>query len=112
MGAKLRQYGWLFVVAIATGFYIWKPLWPHAVAPMPIWPFLLTFVAATILAALRVKRHSNVASALSSVAMITFYFYFEHLIYTLSFAADRRTPFDFLSRHLEAFLLSPSGTCW
>jgi hypothetical protein len=73
------DHAWLLVVIAGVAVYIWKPLWPHAVARIPLWPWFATFMAAGTLVVLFVRSRHSVRSIFLGAAMLVAYFYFELL---------------------------------
>jgi len=89
MRAGLQNHGWLLVVAGAVSVYAWSPLWPHAVARLPQWPWLPLFSITLVLTALYLRRRLSAGSILFGVTVIAAYFYLELLVAALDLEASK-----------------------
>lgn len=92
--AKLRaivaRYGWLLVLAGCVTAYIWRPFWPHATKPLPLWPLLPIFVAVMVGVVFWVKKFPSVRRVSFGTGIIALYFYFEFFVSGLIFDAIQR----------------------
>src|SRR5450432_3746902 len=83
MRAGPQNYGWLLVVVGTISVYVWGPLWPHAVARLPLWSWLPMFSVTVVLAAFYLRKCSSAGFILLGATVITMYFYLGTLLSAL-----------------------------